>query len=217
MQHQWRKIIFDFNLLCRIGMVLAFVALMTGCANKQQPSREKNKPAKSQKGEIQVAELTAADDLEVRAEFSAAMKFIKSGKYDSGIELLNKVTARAKNNSAPYINLAIAYAKVGNLKLAEENFKLALNIAPENPVASNEYAILYRKTGRFGEARDLYEKTLEKYPGFYMARRNLGILCDLYMRDYACALKHYEIYSSAMPGDKTVKIWISDIQKRLER
>jgi len=35
------------------------------------------------------------------------------------------------------------------------------------------------------------------------------------MKDYACALKHYEIYSNVVQDDKTVKIWIVDLQKRL--
>ena len=214
LRHQY--ITLDFSVLCRIGILLVLAVLMSGCASKQQPMKEKNKPI-SQKAGIRVDKLTVADALEVRTDFNAAMGFIKSGKYDNGIELLNKVAERVKNNSALYTNLALAYTMIGNLKLAEANFKLALNINPGNPVASNEYAMLYRKTGRFSEARQLYERTLEKYPGFYVAHKNLGILCDLYMRDYACALKHYGIYSGAMPGDKAVKIWIADIQKRLAR
>lgn len=152
----------------------------------------------------------------VRKDFDTAMKLIKAGKYDKGIELLNKVTAKSKNNSPPFINLAMAYHRTGNFKLAEENLQEALRIDPDNPVASHEYALLYRKTGRFSEARDLYEKTLTKYPGFHLAHRNLGILCDLYLRDYGCALQHYQAYSSAMPDDKAVKIWITDIQKRTQ-
>ena len=214
LRHQY--ITLDFSVLCRIGILLVLAVLMSGCASKQQPMKEKNKPI-SQKAGIRVDKLTVADALEVRTDFNAAMGFIKSGKYDNGIELLNKVAERVKNNSALYTNLALAYTMIGNLKLAEANFKLALNINPGNPVASNEYAMLYRKTGRFSEARQLYERTLEKYPGFYVAHKNLGILCDLYMRDYACALKHYDTYSDAMPGDKTVKIWIADVKKRLAR
>ena len=211
MQQQCQNIIFHFNALRRICVPLALLALMAGCISNHQPI----KTAGNKKAEIQAGKLTAADALEARVYFDAAMGLIKSGEYETGIELLNKVTEKAKNNSIPYINLAMAYSKLDNLKLAEDNLKLALNIDPKNPVANNEYAMLYRKTGRLSEARHLYERVLEKYPRFYMARKNLGILCDLYMRDYACALKQYEIYSGAMPSDKTVKIWIADVQKRL--
>lgn len=198
-------------------MPLALLALLAGCAGNNPAIKGKIKPAENQKVKIQAGKPAATDVREPHADFDAAMGFIKAGEYDRGIELLNKVTEIKKNNPAPYINLAMAYGKAGNLKLAEKNIKLALKIDPDSPVANNEYAMLSRKTGRFREARQLYEKAVEKYPGFYMAHRNLGILCDLYMRDYECAIKHYGIYSGGAPDDKTVGIWIADVQKRLTK
>ena len=143
------------------------------------------------------------------------MAFIQAEEYDKGIELLKKIAKELPGNAVPEINLALVYKKQDKLKLAEESLKNALKAEPENPVANNEYALLYRKTGRFKEARQVYDHILEKYPNFIMAHKNLGILCDLYMKDYECALKHYVIYSNNVQDDITVKIWIADVQKRL--
>ena len=154
----------------------------------------------------------------MRADFSAAMAAIKIEEYDKAIKLLNKVIAQISNtpanNPVPYINLALVYKKMQNLALAEENLKRAIQIDPDHPVANNEYALLYRNTGRFAEAKQVYERMLERYPNFLLARKNLGILCDLYMKDYQCALKHYVIYSAARPDDETVKIWIADLKAK---
>jgi tetratricopeptide (TPR) repeat protein len=199
----------NFKMLRSASLILALIGILYGCASKQPGKVE----VQQLKPVIAPVELSA----ESRADFDAAMDFIKAEEYEKAIELLSKVAKASPNHAIPSINLALAYKKTGKLKLAEESLNLALKAEPENPVANNELALLYRKTGRFNEARQLYEKTLEKYPNFMMAHKNLGILCDLYMRDYECALKHYVIYSNAVQDDKTVKIWIADVQKRLGR
>jgi tetratricopeptide (TPR) repeat protein len=195
----------NLNLLRSSAVLLALLLMLHGCGSVQPRKVE------SQASTPPLVALTP----EARADYEAAMELIKAEEYDKGIELLNKVVKVTQSNAIPYINLALVYKKQGKLKLAEENLRLALNAEPENPVANNEYALLYRKTGRFTEARQIYEKILEKYPNFNMVHKNFGILCDLYIKDYECALKHYVIYSNVVQDDKTVKIWIADLQKRL--
>jgi tetratricopeptide (TPR) repeat protein len=124
------------------------------------------------------------------------------------------VAQRSPGHTAPHINLAMAYEKMGKLPAAEESIKKALELNPEHPVANTEYGLLYRKTGRFAEARQAYERTLKQYPDFLAARKNLGILCDMYLRDLECALTQYQVYSTAMPDDKTVRVWIADLEQR---
>lgn len=143
------------------------------------------------------------------------MKHLKAGEYEKGADLLQQVTQRAPGHTAPYINLAIVYQRMGRLPAAEESIKKALALDPEHPVANTEYGLICRKTGKFAEARKAYEQVLARHPGFLPARKNLGILCDVYLRDLECALSHYRIYSAAVPDDKDVQIWIADVEKRL--
>lgn len=152
-----------------------------------------------------------------RRDFKRAVAMLKDQKYGQAIDLLEKVIEKSPGVTAPYINMAVAYQHIGKLEQAEEHLKTALLLVPEHPVACNEYGLLYRKTGRFVEARAIYEKALSKFPDYYPVHRNLGILCDLYLNDLACALEHYEIYSEAIPEDKQVKLWIADLRARLGR
>ena len=192
-------------LMQRMALPLVAIAMLGGCVTT----------APKQEAQPVATKAAVVVTPEVRADFDAAMARMQAEKYQEGIDLMGKVIAQIPNNPVPYINRAMAQTRLGNLKAAEDDLKRALELEPGNPVANNEYGQLYRKTGRFGEARKLYEGLLAKYPYYPLVHKNLGILCDLYLRDYECALKEYETYSSATPEDKTIKIWIADVQRRL--
>ncbi|HEY6838008.1 MAG TPA: tetratricopeptide repeat protein [Geobacteraceae bacterium] len=151
---------------------------------------------------------------QARADFDQASVLIREAKYDKAIELLEKVIAQSPGASAPHINVAIAYRQVDKAEQAEQHLKTALELIPGHPVASNEYGLLLRKAGRFAEGRQVYEQSLAAFPEYYPIHKNLGILCDIYLKDAACAATHYEIYEKAMPKDPQVKLWLADLQTR---
>jgi Tfp pilus assembly protein PilF len=152
-----------------------------------------------------------------RKDFDRAVAMLKDKDYGKAIDLLEKVIEQSPGISAPYIDIAIAYQQIGKPEKAEEHLKTALKLFPEHPVACNEYGLLCRKTGRFAEARAIYEKAIARFPDYYPLYRNLGILCDLYLGDPECALKQFETYSERMPADAQVKIWIAELRMRLGR
>ena len=74
---------------------------------------------------------------------------------------------------------------------------------------------MFRKEGKFKEAREVYTKALEKNADYLPVIRNLGILCDIYIQDLQCALDQYERYLEMEPEDKEVKIWAADLKRRV--
>jgi Tfp pilus assembly protein PilF len=151
----------------------------------------------------------------VRSDFEQALQLLEQKHYDDGIALLVKVTEAAPNLTSAHFDLAIAYEQVGDLANAEASIKRALELSPRHPAAYNELGIIYRRTGRFQMARESYEKALELHPEFHFARRNLAILCDVFMADLPCALQNYELYAQAVPDDAAAAIWIADLHKRI--
>jgi len=179
--------------------------LLAGCVTGTDVTRAKHTPvvqevlaikgasvvrlADGRKGFV-ITEAGSISDA-LRKEFTSAVAMLNDQDYVNAIDILQKIIEQSPGVTAPYINIAIAYQHTGKAEL------------------------LYRKSGRFEEAREIYEKALKSFPEYYPAHRNLGILCDLYLNDPACALEHYEIYSLYIPEDSHVKMWIADLRARL--
>ena len=151
---------------------------------------------------------------EARADFERAVLLLQQQQFEQGIVLLQRVVEQAPEATAAHIDLGIAYRETGDLARAEASIERALALNPRHPVAHNELGMLHRKTGRFQSARLHYEQALAAQPSFHYARRNLAILCDIYLADLECALQHYEIYIAAMPDDAEASMWIADLRHR---
>lgn len=210
-----------------IGL-LALATVLAGCATgvKDKPAPVVQEPpaatgpsvARLQDGRegFVITEPCRMDEA-AREDFQRAVAMLSDQDYKGAVDLLKKVIEASPGVTAPYIDIAIAYERIGEPEEAEEHLKTALNLVPGHPAACNEYGLLCRKAGRFAEAREIYETAIARFPDYYPVHRNLGILCDLYLSDAECALDHYEIYSEANPEDRQVKLWIADLRARLGR
>lgn len=153
----------------------------------------------------------------LRSDFSKAVDAIEEGDAERAIELLEGVTEGAPDAIAPWVDLGIAYGMIDRHSDAEKSLARAVELAPKHPVALNELGMALRRQGRFEEARERYEMALRVAPEFHHARRNLAILCDLYLNDLESALSHYETYVAAVPEDESVAMWIVDLRNRTGR
>ncbi len=197
----------------RRGMLLMAVACaVTACATVQAPKSTARLEIQESVGFTITEEARIGSS--VRTDYESALTLLQQGHNQEGIALLEEVAAEAPQFSAPRIDLGIAHHRTGDLEAAERNLKLALELNEDHPIAHNELGIVYRKTGRFAEARRSYEAALAIYPGYHFARRNLAVLCDLYLADQDCALENYEAYMATVPHDDEASMWIADLKMR---
>lgn len=211
MMNRLRTSILD---VLRPGTLLLVAALvLTGCATTEPTA------ARASVEDVDELGFTITEQGRVggsvRTDYQMALGYLEQGNTEQGVTLLESVAAETPQLSAPRIDLGIAYHRAGDLEAAERSLLLALEANPGHPVAHNELGIVYRKTGRFAAARSSYEAALAIYPDYHYARRNLAVLCDLYLSDLSCALENYEAYMATVPSDDEASIWISDIRARL--
>jgi tetratricopeptide (TPR) repeat protein len=151
---------------------------------------------------------------ELRERYLAAIGYLEQGLHERGVAELTAVTQQAPELANPHVDLGLAYGRVGDLAGAATSLERAVAVSADHPIALNELALTYRKQGRFADARASYERALALYPEFHLANLNLAILCDLYQRDYGCALRHYAAYRALAPDDARVAVWITDVEGR---
>lgn len=198
----------------RIFLVASVLLVgVAGCATTETTRSKSRIEIQEQVG------FTITEDARVsentRSDYGQALLTLEQGQSSAGIAKLEQVADATPNLSAPRIDLGIAYAGTGNLEAAEKHLLIALSSNPDHPIAHNELGIVYRQAGRFAEARQHYEAALAIYPEFHFARRNLAVLCDLYLADLKCALKNYEAYTLIAPDDKEAQMWVADIRNRV--
>ena len=188
---------------------------LSGCASTGQSDPAGSVQAEEGVGFTVTEEVRVGSELQT--DYQLALRHLEQGRHEQGVALLEKVADRTPSFSAPRIDLGVEYARAGDLEAARRHLLLALQANPSHPVTHNELGIVYRKLGRFDDARRSYESALEIFSGYHHARRNLAILCDLYLSDMDCALRNYEAYLAAVPEDGDASMWIADIRSRIQQ
>jgi len=207
----------DLRDFARLALAAALAVSIAACS--ATPATRTAPPARIEVQEAVGFTITedAPVDGAVRVDYDRALSLLEQGRLEEGIELLEKVADQAPELSAPRVDLGVAYHRLDNLDAAEGNLRKALEINARHPIALNELGIVYRKQARFAEARQSYEAALYVYPGYHYARRNLAVLCDLYLADIDCALENYEAYMATVNSDDEAAMWLKDVRYRAGR
>ena len=151
----------------------------------------------------------------VQKKYAQALELMRAEQHEQAITVLQEVARSNEKLSGPYVNLGIIYSKMGQLTEAYQAVNRAIEINPYNPAAHNLLGMLQRQKGLFNDAQRSYQSALATHPDYLNAHLNLGILCDLYLHNTECALRHYETYMQLSGSeDKQVSKWLVDLRKR---
>ena len=154
-------------------------------------------------------------DKDLIEQFAQGVALMKEKKYQEAILIMNAILEEDNRLPGPVTNLGIIYLKMGEEEKGVEFLKRAVTMDPTQAGAYNELAYLHREKGEFDEARGLLETAIQYNPGFLLSYFNLGVLCDIYLRDPQCAYDNFIIYNeSAEAKDPLVENWLDELERR---
>ncbi len=153
---------------------------------------------------------------ETSMAFSQAVTMLQTGDFAAARTLLERVMAAAPALAPAAVNLGMLHAREARPAEAEAALTEAIRRDPKNAVAYNELAAIQLSAGRFRDAEASYRQSLAIAPDHALTHRNFAVLLDLYLRQPAEALGHFESYL-ALSGaaDKQVSGWIAELKRRV--
>jgi type IV pilus assembly protein PilF len=109
------------------------------------------------------AQAPAADELSKRAKarFELALAYYAQGQYEVALEELDK-SIKADDGLAAVHNLrGLALGALGRDELADQSFRRALQLAPQDVDALQNYAWFSCQRGRYAQAQGLFTQVLK--------------------------------------------------------
>lgn len=163
------------------------------------------------------ARVAPALDADTQKSYQAALAAMQSNQDTHAETALTAVVKAHPKFVEARTNLGIVLFRLGRYARAEEELKQVITDDQNNTVAYNYLGIIYRINGQFPQSKAMYTQALSINPNYANAQLNLGILYDLYLRDWPKALESYQNYQKMLPQeDKEVAKWIADLKRRIE-
>ena len=182
-------------------LLIIIILAAVGCNSLQT----RNMPARS----------TSPD---VELEYEMAISLMKASKWEAAIERFDAISQMDNRLSGPWLNMGVAYARLGENEKAKAALTKSIKRDASNPVAWNQLGILYRQEGAFDKALKSYMSALRKSSTYPDTHWNLGILHDVYLGQPKTALHHYQEYQRLTNSDdQKLLMWISELQQEIHK
>ena len=140
------------RLVSRIG-ALACVALLSACAGGTPGGAPH---------ELKTASDQTATEKRAQIRLQLAVGYFQEGKYEIALDEVKQAIAADPSYADAYGLRALIYGAMGENALADENYRHALRIAPNNPDLANNYGLFLCGAGaRPREAMGYFDSALK--------------------------------------------------------
>ncbi|HEY6291411.1 MAG TPA: tetratricopeptide repeat protein [Terriglobia bacterium] len=118
-------------------------------------------------------------DIEAPSLLERGVKLEQAGRIEDAIAAHEKALELDPKLAQAHVNLIILYGRTGDFEKAEEHYRAAINLNPNQlPDAYYNYAVLLVKEGKLDQAEQTFRKALEINPSYADAHNDLGYLLE---------------------------------------
>jgi type IV pilus assembly protein PilF len=166
-----------------IGLLLVVALALAGC----QSTGPRNDFGEQQ-GDLETGSSKSHADIYVRM----AIAYMQEGQLDVAMQRIKHGIEVDPNNGEAYNVLALLYQRLGENRLAEENFERAIRLQSRNPYIRNAFGSFLCSQKRFNEADEQFRAALGNplYRTPEIALTNAGI-CAQDRNDLAAAEEYF--------------------------
>lgn len=142
------------------GLVLSFgLAFMTGCAQTRGlPATTAAAVASGTEPVTESDEPEARKRARIRVELASS--YFEQGQTTVALDEIKLALGNDPNYAPAYTLRGLVYARLNELRLAEESFKRAQLLSPRDPDVLHHYGLFACQQGRYPQAVELFQQAL---------------------------------------------------------
>jgi tetratricopeptide (TPR) repeat protein len=150
-----------------------------------------------------------------------ARKLAAAGDYKEAVRIYQLLAAREPRSASVFINLGVAYAKLGQFSLAANAYRTALGIDPKSVPAWINLGVAEFKAGRFAHAINPLETAIQLDPSNRQAQTLLA-MSHFSLHQFEPAARYFEPLLRGDPANSTIQYLLGECyfrshqQQRLE-
>lgn len=147
-----------------------------------------------------------------RARLNLALSYLKQNNYQQAKLNLDKALSFAPHLAEVHYSRAYYFQKLGNLTQANEYYRTAFELAPNNPDVQHNYGSFLCARGQFEKAKQLITAAI-KSPNYARANRSYVNLayCSIELGHFSLALNYFELANKHQPGSGDIILMIAGL------
>jgi len=136
------------------------------------------------------------DDAAAVANMNLGAGYLRQGRHDLAIERLLRALDQDPRLANAHSTIAIAYDQIGSAEDAENHYRRATQLEPDNPAAANSYAVFLCRQDRWSDAAPYFRRAASNraYTTPEVALTNAGVCA----RDAGEAEQAQEFFRAAL-------------------